>query len=93
MSHHEHTHDHDHDHHHHDHAPGETLPFDQKMIKLVTHWIRHNDDHEANYRDWAMKAAGAGLSDVAAELERAAKITGDTTTAFKRALALLSDHP
>lgn len=90
--HHDHDHPHDHDHGHHHHESGDTLAFDQKMIKLVTHWIRHNDDHEANYRDWAKKAADEGLSEVAAELESAARITGDTTAAFKRALTLLAPH-
>ena len=89
-----HHHDHDHDHHHghshhHHHDSGETLTLDQKMIKLVAHWVRHNDDHVANYRDWAKKAADAGRTDVAAELEEAARITGETTAVFKRALSLL----
>lgn len=62
------------------------------MIKLVTHWIRHNDDHVANYRDWAKKAADAGLGEVAAELETAAGMTADTTAVFKRALDLLESR-
>lgn len=91
---HDHEHDHDHDHgpHHHHHDSVETLTLDQKMIKLVAHWVRHNDDHVANYRDWAKKAADAGRADVAAELEEAARVTGETTAIFKRALTLLEAH-
>ncbi|MFH1984886.1 MAG: hypothetical protein ABIL58_23850 [Pseudomonadota bacterium] len=95
MSHHhdhDHPHEHEHDHDHHHPASGDTLTFDQKMIKLVTHWIRHNDEHAANFRDWAKKAVDEGFSEVAAELETAARITADTSAAFKRALALLDPH-
>ena len=90
MSHH-HDHDHDHTHNHH-HGAGDTLTFDQKMIKLVSHWIRHNDEHEANYRDWAKRASDEGLPQVASELENAADLTADTTVVFKRALSSLDPH-
>ena len=45
---HGHAHDHDHSHEHaHDHAhqTHDTLSFEEKMIKLLEHWIKHNDDH------------------------------------------------
>jgi hypothetical protein len=51
-------HDHHHNHHHgHDHEVKSTLSFNDKMIKLLDHWIRHNDDHAENYREWAKKAS------------------------------------
>ena len=59
MSHH---HDHDHDHHHgddhhhghsHSHAP---LSFSEKLVKLLDHWIEHNDHHAEDYRKWAQDA-------------------------------------
>lgn len=81
------SHHHDHDHHHHD--TGETLSFEEKMIKLLEHWIKHNNDHEANYREWADKADTDGLNEVAGELKTAAQFTADTTHAFSRALAML----
>ena len=43
-------------HHNHNHDIQSTLSFDEKMIKLIEHWIKHNDDHAATYRDWAKKA-------------------------------------
>ena len=89
--HHDHDHPHEHDHHHHHHDSGDTLTFEQKMIKLLTHWVRHNDDHADNYRDWAGKAAEAGMAAVAADLEAAAVLTEDTTVVFRRALDRLAD--
>jgi hypothetical protein len=78
-------------HHHHDHHhdAGETLSLEEKMIKLLEHWIRHNEDHETNYREWAGKAQGEGLADVAGELNAAADLTADTTKVFSRALSSL----
>ena len=32
-----------------------TLSFQEKMIKLLDHWIKHNDDHSKTYIDWAEK--------------------------------------
>ena len=80
---------HHHHHHDHDHDAGETLSLEEKMIKLLEHWIRHNEDHETNYRDWAGKAQDQGLADVAGELNAAADLTADTTKVFSRALSIL----
>ena len=52
MAHDHHHHDHDH-HHHHSHAAGSELTLPQKMEKLFHHWIHHNEDHAATYRQWA----------------------------------------
>ena len=54
MSHH-HDHDHDHDHqhgqdHHHGHAHSHApLSFSEKLVKLLDHWIQHNDQHAEDY--------------------------------------------
>jgi len=50
------THHHHHHHHDHDHEIESTLSFDEKMIKLLEHWVKHNDDHAETYRGWAKKA-------------------------------------
>ena len=66
--HHNHNHDHDHDN-------QSTLSFDEKMIKLIEHWIKHNDDHAATYRDWAKKAKEKDKDKAASLLEDAAEMT------------------
>jgi hypothetical protein len=43
-------------HHHHDHDSHSEMPFDEKLLKLLNHWIKHNEDHALNYRNWAEKA-------------------------------------
>ena len=40
-------------HHHHGDEIKSELSFDEKMIKLLEHWIKHNEDHVRTYRDWA----------------------------------------
>ena len=85
-----HHHDHDHDHHHHhhhDHDIQSTLSFDERMIKLLEHWIKHNDDHARTYRDWGQKAKEEGMPETAALLEEAAEITNRISKKFEEAAA------
>ena len=65
---------HDHHHHHHEDAPA-TLSFEEKMIKLLDHWTKHNADHAASYRDWAARAGENGMAQVASLLADAAAMT------------------
>jgi hypothetical protein len=62
-------------HHQHNHEILSTLSFDEKMIKLLKHWIKHNDVHAATYRDWAQKAKQKGKDETASLLEDAAAMT------------------
>ena len=54
-----------HHHHHHEHAhahgpvDGE-LTETQRLLKRLHHWIHHNDDHAANYVEWAAKIEATG---------------------------------
>ncbi len=86
-----HHHDHDHDHHHHhDHNHGGTeMPFEEKIIKLLEHWIRHNEDHAETYQDWANKAKQNQLEAVAALIEDAAAMNLAVNDKFEQAKALL----
>ena len=89
---HEHAHDHAHSHEHaHDHAhqTHDTLSFEEKMIKLLEHWIKHNDDHADSYRDWAQKAQANGMPDAGALLGEVAEMTTDITGKFKETLAAI----
>jgi hypothetical protein len=66
MTHHHHHHNHNHNH---DHDIESTLSFDEKMIKLLEHWIKHNDDHAETYKDWAKKAKEKNMDKAGALLE------------------------
>ncbi len=85
---------HEHDHHHHDHAGegGETLSFDRKLVKLLEHWIRHNDDHAENYRDWARKAKEKNFTQEGRLMEDAAEMTLAISQKFEAAIKLIKSR-
>ena len=66
------------DHHHrHDHESHDKISFDEKLKKLLRHWIKHNEDHALNYRNWAEKAKANGYGPTAGLLEEAADMSVD----------------
>lgn len=81
-------HDHD-DHHHHEHDRPAELSSDQKLVKLLEHWIRHNQDHAKTYSDWAAKAAVESKGEVAVLLNEAVSLTLDLNRRFEKALKKL----
>jgi hypothetical protein len=89
--HHGHHHEHDHDHDHPDVHQGTstTLTFEQKFIKLLEHWVKHNDDHARTYREWAHKAQHAGMDQVDRLLQEAAEMTDAISTKFDQAAKLI----
>ena len=84
MTHHEHHH-----HGHHDHEVKSELTFDEKLIKLLDHWLKHNDDHAGNYRDWAEKARQNQLEAVGALLEDVCDLTAEINAKFESAAKLV----
>jgi hypothetical protein len=74
------------DHHHHDHDAHDEIPFDEKLLKLLGHWIKHNEDHALNYRKWAEKAKANGRSNAAGLLEEAADMSLTINEKFEAAL-------
>jgi hypothetical protein len=84
---HEHDHGHDHHHHHdhdHDHVHG-SLSFSEKLVKLLDHWIQHNDHHAEDYRKWAAQSRENGQDAVAELLDSAAELTDTITERFREA--------
>lgn len=61
-----------------------TLP--EKAVKLLDHWIRHNNDHAATYREWADRLTGQGMADAAALLAEAADMCAQINDRFSRAV-------
>lgn len=76
-------------HHHHDHEMQSSLSFDEKMIKLLEHWIKHNDDHVQTYRDWAQKAKEKKKIKSALMLEDAAEMTLSISKKFELAIKFI----
>jgi len=76
-------------HHHHDHDSHDEMPFDEKLIKLLSHWIKHNEDHVLNYRNWAEKAKANDRGAAAELLEEAAEMSLTINQKFEAALAML----
>jgi rubrerythrin len=87
MSHHHDDHHHEgHGHHTHSHDQQSSLTFQEKMIKLLEHWIKHNQDHANTYTDWAAKAEDEKMVDVANLLKEAATMNQDINIKFEAAL-------
>ncbi len=79
---------HHHDHNHHHTAPTD-LSFQEKMVKLLEHWIKHNEDHSKTYNDWAQKAEDENFNDAVSLLKEASDMTIDINKKFEAALASL----
>lgn len=89
MTHHEHHH-HGHDHHHHE--VKSELSFDEKLIKLLDHWLKHNGDHAGTYREWAERARQNQLDDVATLLEEVCDLTAEINVKFESAAERMRDR-
>ncbi len=69
---------HNHDH----HTQKSSLTFDERMIKLLEHWIKHNIDHAETYREWAKRAAENNLSEIGTILNEVAEMTVSINAKF-----------
>jgi hypothetical protein len=54
-----------------------------KLRILLPHWIEHNEEHAASFREWADKARELGLEPVAEQIE----VATDQMSACGQALA------
>ena len=79
------------DHHHHHDSQGE-LSFDEKIEKILSHWIKHNEDHASNYRNWAEKAKANGKEQAGMLLEEAADMSLAINEKFETALEAVKDN-
>lgn len=91
MSHHHHHHHHEH-HHAEDQNKTESMSLEEKLAKLLDHWIGHNGDHAQTYRDWGDRAKNENLDDVARLLEEAAGMTEKISDIFNAAAESLKSH-
>lgn len=85
----------DHKHHTHGHTPesGQGNPdaeTQQKLLVMLEHWIEHGDSHAENYREWAVKASGAGEEEIAREIHLAIDDNESVRSHLKRAKDILA---
>ena len=72
--------------HHHEHGEENAqIPFHEKAKKLIDHWIKHNDDHAADYRRWAEAFRNHAMNKAADALESAAEQNERINAALIRA--------
>jgi len=85
MTHHDHSHGH-----HHSHEESGEMSFDEKLKKILDHWIKHNMDHAETYRDWSERAQQAHMDDVARLLKEAADLNITMNEKFEAAKKQIS---
>jgi bacterioferritin (cytochrome b1) len=81
-----------HHHSHHDHGNSDEqgrLTEMEKLVKIVEHWIHHNEDHARSYREWGQKANAAGRVEITRILEEVAGGTEQQNENLRKALDLL----
>jgi rubrerythrin len=83
-----------HSHHHHSnhHHGHEKVSEQDKLIKMMEHWIHHNHDHAHSYREWAKRAKDMGWEQVASILEAVADQTALQNQDIEEALALVKEQ-
>ncbi len=57
-----------------------------RLKKLIEHWIEHNDEHSARFKESAEKASEIGLPEVADELKAAAERGGKVSEYLRSAM-------
>ncbi len=70
----------------HHHEIKSDLSLEEKLAKLLDHWLKHNEDHSETYSDWAKKAKEAGLERAASLIENAADMTLEINKQFMAAI-------
>ena len=61
----------------------------QRIMKLLEHWINHNEEHLKRFRDLADEMSKIDMVDSSKEIIEAAKIGNEVSTHLQNALNLL----
>ena len=62
-----------------------------RLMKLVEHWVEHNDDHGNRFSEEAIKAEKMGLKEVADEMRKAAEASVKVSGNLLKAMILLKE--
>ena len=75
-------------HHHHTAAQGtsDSMTDAERLRILLDHWVEHNVAHGEEFERWAQRARGAGLEDVAREIEAAVGKLEEANASLERAM-------
>jgi rubrerythrin len=65
------------------------MSMEEKLVKLLSHWMQHSEEHAKSFELWAERAAENGLTEVADLLKKAAGKTRAADEDFKAALKAL----
>jgi rubrerythrin len=60
-----------------------------KLKALLKYWIAHNQDHSAEFKEWAEKAGVMGEAEVAADIHQAVEQMDQATVLFTHSLKKL----
>ncbi|MGC8837595.1 MAG: hypothetical protein ACP5UM_04175 [Anaerolineae bacterium] len=64
-----------------------------KLRLLLPHWMEHNEEHAASFREWAARAREHGQDAAAEAVAEAAKQMEAVNAALARALQALGGDP
>lgn len=78
-----------HTHNHHNTDIKSELTFEEKILKLLDHWLKHNEEHTNNYLNWAQKAEEEGHKDLAELIRSTSAISKEISEKFHQAIHLL----
>mgnify|MGYP000209181194 CR=1 FL=1 len=62
-----------------------------RLIKLVEHWIEHNDEHGNRFKEEAEKAEKIDLTKAANEMKKAAEASDEVSKRLAKALEYLKE--
>lgn len=57
----------------------------KKLETLLNYWVEHNDEHGAEFKEWAVKAKGLGREDVSEDLLAAYRQIDEVNKSLLRA--------
>lgn len=73
-------------------SPQPCVTPESKLLRMLEHWLHHNEDHARAFRDWADRARELGLGEVGGLLEEVARLSGMQSEHLEKAMRLLQ-HP
>jgi len=73
-------------HHDHHHDVKSDLTFEEKLIKLLEHWLKHNHDHAHTYQEWAERAKANDLAQVGILIDEIGEMTRSIDEKIREAL-------
>lgn len=67
------------------------MGMEEKLTKLLEHWMKHGEEHAKTYELWAERAKSHGVAQLDILLEKAAKKTRAINEDFKAVISVLKN--